>query len=198
MYDFGGGGALKALMLLTRGMANEARKRHRLVGRRVGLLACVALAGGTLLAGCGGGGGTDSGGFTPSQFSAARDALAILGQTAVYDAALKISLTEAEVPTNCVVHLQQTNPLTFRVFLTWEPNQAALGGSVAKNAAGRSYSWLDAVIGTSGVKGDYSFHQGNERTLEELRTQYGDAFSKPVETCLVLQNQRFGLLPAGT
>jgi len=168
------------------------------LGRRVLPLACAAGSSALLLAGCGGGGGgTDSGGFTPKQFSAARDALALLGQTAVYDAALKLSYTQAEVPNNCVVHIEQTNPLSFRVFMTWEPNAEALGGTVQKNAAGRSYSWLDATIGTSGLKGDYSFHQGNEKTLEDLRSHYGDVFSKPVENCLVLQNQRFGLLPAG-
>jgi hypothetical protein len=152
-----------------------------------------------LLAGCGGGGGgVDAGGFTSSQFSAARNALAILGQTSIYDAALKLSYTEAEVPNNCVVHIEQTKPLTFRLFMTWVPNAGALGGTVSKNAAGRAYSWLDAVIGADGLKGDYSFHQGNETTIEALHSHYGDVFSKPVENCLLLQNQRFGLLPAGT
>jgi len=151
------------------------------------------------LAGCGGGGGgTDSGGFTTGEFNAARDVLDQLAQTAVYDTAVKLSYTMAEVPTTCVVHIEQRSPLTFRMFMSWVPNIEALGGDVAHNAAGRSYSWLDATITASGLKGDYSFHQGNEKTLEDLRSHYGDVFQKPVENCLVLQNQKFGLLPAGT
>jgi hypothetical protein len=162
-------------------------------------LACLGVGAAALLAGCGGGGGgVDANGFSSSQFSAARNALAVLGQTSIYDAALKLSYTEAEVPNNCVVHIQQTNPLTFHLFMTWVPNPGALGGTVVQNAAGRSYSWLDAVIGADGLKGDYSFHQGNEQTMEALQSHYGDVFSKPFENCLVLQNQRFGLLPAGT
>jgi hypothetical protein len=160
-------------------------------------LAVIGAFGAIALAGCGGGGGgrVDSGGYTASQFNAARDVLTQLGQTSVYDAALKISYTQAEVPTACVVHIEQRNPLTFKVFLTWVPNQAALGGGPAA-AAQRSYSWLEAVVGAAGLKGDYSFHQGNELTMADLKTHYGDAFSKPVHQCLVLQNQKFGLLPS--
>jgi hypothetical protein len=158
---------------------------------------CVAVA--ALLAGCGGGGGgTDSGGFTQGQFNSARDVLDQLGQTGFYDAALKLSYTEAEVPNNCVVHIDQQSPLTFHIFLSWLPNVENLGGTVQHNAASRAYSWLDAVITSQGLKGDYSFHQGNEQTLQDLRSHYGDVFSKPVENCLVLQNQKFGLLPAGS
>jgi hypothetical protein len=161
-------------------------------------LASVCVAAAALLAGCGGGGGgTDSNGFTTSQFSAARDVLTQLGQTGFYDAALKLSYTQAEVPNNCVVHIQQQSPLTFHIFLSWLPNVSNLGGTVQHNAASRAYSWLDAVITSQGLKGDYSFHQGNEKTLQDLRTHYGDVFSRPVENCLVLQNQKFGLLPAG-
>ena len=47
-----------------------------------------------------------------------------------------------------------------------------------------------------GLKGDYSFHQGNELSMANLKTHYGDAFSKPLHKCLVLQNQKFGLLPS--
>ena len=165
---------------------------------RILRLTVVAICAAALASSCGGGGGgkVDSAGFTASQFNTARDVLTQLGQTAIYDAALKLSLTQAEVPTACLVHLEREQPLTFRIFMTWVPNQAALGGTVQKNAGGRSFSWLDAVIGAQGTKGDYSFHQGNERTLAELKSHYGNVFSKPVEHCLVLQNQKFGLLPA--
>jgi len=163
------------------------------------LVAAGSVAAAALLLGCGGGGGgVDAGGFTKSQFNTARDVLTQLGQTSFYDAALKLSYTEAEAPNNCVVHIDQQSPLTFHVFLSWLPNVQSLGGDVQHNAASRSYSWLDALITADGLKGDYSFHQGNEKTLAELRSHYGDVFSKPVENCLVLQNQRFGLLPAGT
>src|SRR5712691_4032332 len=133
-------------------------------------LAFIGVASAVVLAGCGGGGGgrVDSGGFTASQFDAARNALTLLGQTSIYDAALKLSYTQADVPTACVVHIEQQQPLTFKVFMTWVPNTTALGGGPAA-AAQRSYSWLEAVIGTSGLKGDYSFHQGNELSMADLR-----------------------------
>ena len=154
-------------------------------------LALVAVAAATMLAGCGGSGGVDSGGFTSSQFTAAENALAVLAPTAVYDLALKTSLTFASPPTACVVHIQTASPLTFRVFMTWIPNQSILG-----RGTGRPYAWLSAVIGTAGLQGDYSFHSGNEVTEAALRAQYGDVFNNPVEKCLVLENRHFGLLPA--
>ena len=161
--------------------------------RRTGFLrlALVGVAAATVLAGCGGGGNVDSGGFTPGQFGAAQNALAVLGPTSVYDLALKTSLTFASPPTACVVHIETTTPLTFRVFMTWIPNQSILG-----RGTGRPFAWLSAVIGTNGLQGDYSFHSGNEVTEAALRAQYGDVFNTPVEKCLVLENRRFGLLPA--
>ncbi len=143
-----------------------------------------------LLAGCGAA-KVDAGGFTASQFKAAEQALTILGQTSVYDDALKTSDTEAEVPTTCTVHLEEKNPLTFKVFLTWIPNIADTGkGNL------RAYSWVEAVLGPDGLKQNYSFHAGNETSEAMLQSKYGDAFDKPVEKCLLLQNRQFGLLPA--
>jgi hypothetical protein len=160
-------------------------------------LAAIAGVATLLLAGCGGGGGADANGFTASQRSAARTVLTELGQTSIYDIALKTSLTQAEVPTTCVVHIQSTNPLTFEMFLSWVPNPEALGNQGAGRPSGylRAYSWLQAVVGASGLKGDYSFHSGNELTEAAMRAHYGDVFTKPVANCLVLQNRKFGLLP---
>ena len=142
------------------------------------------------LAGCGSG-ATDQGGFTSGDRKAARNVLALLGQTAVYDAALKISLTDAAVPTTCVVHIETRKPLTFRVFLSWIPSAEAIGGGSV-----RAYAWLDAVMSPGGLSKEHAFHQGNELTLAGLKAHYRDVFSKPVEKCLVLQNQQFGLLPS--
>ncbi len=153
-------------------------------------LVMVGVAAVALLAGCGGG-KVDAGGFTSSQFTAAKNALGVLGPTAVYDNALKTSLTFASPPTNCVVHIESTKPLTFRLFMTWIPDQSKLGKGTE-----RPYSWLSAVIGTNGLKGDYSFHSGNEVSEAALKAQYGTVFDKPVEKCLVLENRRFGLLPS--
>ena len=154
------------------------------------LLIGLALAMVALLAGCGGS-KVDSAGFTASQFKAAETALTFLGQTSVYDDALKTSDTEAEVPTTCTVHLEKKSPLTFKVFLTWIPNIANTGkGNL------RAYSWVEAVLGPDGLKQNYSFHAGNETSEALLESKYGDAFDKPVEKCLLLQNRQFGLLPA--
>jgi hypothetical protein len=46
------------------------------------------------------------------------------------------------------------------------------------------------------LKQNYSFHAGNEASEALLESKYGDAFNKPVEKCLLLQNRQFGLLPA--
>ena len=170
--------------------------RRTIVGAPLGLVA-GAVAAGLLLAGCGGGGGVDANGFTASQRSAARNVLTQLGQTSIYDIALNTSLTQAEVPTTCTVHIEGTDPLTFKMFLTWVPNPDALGYT-AKGSSGyeRAYSWLEAQIGADGLKGDYSFHSGNEQSEAAMRAHYGDAFDKPAAKCLVLQNRKFGLLPA--
>lgn len=172
-------------------MGPDHVRRARLSSRAgASLLACVGVATVALLTGCGGS-KVDSGGFTASQFKAAQQALAFLGQTSVYDDALKTSDTEAEVPTTCTVHLEQKNPLTFKVFLTWIPNIANTGkGNL------RAYSWVEAVLGPDGLKQNYSFHAGNETSEALLQSKYGDAFDKPVEKCLLLQNRQFGLLPA--
>jgi hypothetical protein len=172
-------------------MEADAMKRPDL-SSRVGALVivCAAVATMTLLAGCGGS-KVDSAGFTASQFKAAEQALGFLGQTSVYDDALKTSDTEAEVPTTCTVRLEQKSPLTFKVFLTWIPNIANTGkGNL------RAYSWVEAVLGPDGLKQNYSFHAGNETSEALLQSKYGDAFDKPVEKCLLLQNRQFGLLPA--
>jgi hypothetical protein len=158
---------------------------------RAARLASVGSVIAVFLAGCGGSATADSNGFTPADREAARNALAVLAQTSVYDAALKISLTQAKVPTRCVVHIDQRDPLKFELFMTWVPDPDV----VAKGYL-RSYAWLQAVIGKDGIKGDYSFHQGNELNEADLKAHYGDAFSKPASKCLVLQNRRFGLLPA--
>ena len=160
-------------------------------------LALAALAAGLVLAvsACGSA-PTDKGGFTASEFTDAQKALGALAQTSVYDVALDITETAAEDPTACVVHIETSDPLTFKVFMTWIPNIKNLGGTVAQGAAGRAFSWIRAVIGPDGLQGDYSLHEGNETTLKALEAQYGDAFNRPLEHCLLLQNQAFGLLPS--
>jgi hypothetical protein len=170
--------------------AEAMRRARRSAGLRALLLACAGVSAAALLAGCGSA-KVDSGGFTASQFKAAEQALTFLGQTSVYDDALKTSDTEAEVPTTCTVHLEQKKPLMFKVFLTWIPNIADTGkGNL------RAYSWVEAVLGPDGLKQNYSFHAGNEASEALLESKYGDAFDKPVEKCLLLQNRQFGLLPA--
>lgn len=147
------------------------------------------------LAACGGA-KKDSGGFTSGQFRDAQKALDALAQTSVYDTALDITQTAAEDPTACVVHLESEKPELFRVLMTWKPNPENLGGTVKQGAAARTYSWVIALIGPNGIHGDYSFHEGNELTLQALEAKYGDAFARPVEKCLLLQNDAFGLLPS--
>jgi hypothetical protein len=163
--------------------------------RRGALLAVAASAAAALLlSGCGSS-STFQGGFSASDYTAGQKALATLAQTSVYDAALEITLTAAEDPTACVLHIENHNPLTFKLFMTWIPNPKNLGGTVKQQAAARTWSWIQAVIGPQGLQGDYSFHEGNELSLGALQARYGDAFSQPVEKCLLLQNEAFGLLP---
>jgi hypothetical protein len=153
-------------------------------GVQIGFVAALsALA----LAGCGGG-GKDNGGFTSGDRKAAENVLALLARTAVYTAAVKTSNVQGFPPTACVVHIEKRKPLTFKVFMSWIPNLPPGGVQT------RSYAWLAAVMGPQGLKQDYSFRTGNEPTEVALRTRYKNAFAKPVEKCLVLQNQRFALL----
>jgi hypothetical protein len=174
-------------------MASPMHAPNRRAIALAGLLVFFVL----LVAGCGGA-STDGDGFTSSQRAGAERALSALAETSVYDTALDITQTAAEDPTACQVHIQKTNPLTFEVFMTWVPNVANMGGTVLQQAASRLYSWVRAIITPAGVQGYYSFHEGNDLTLGGLEAQYGDAFAKPSAKCLLLQNDAFGLLPAGS
>jgi hypothetical protein len=139
------------------------------------------------LASCGGGKTElDGGGFSADDREAAQKALAALGQTAVWTTAAKATYTQGFPPTKCVVHIQNRKPITFDVLMTWIP----------KRNANRLYTWLQALIGPDGVKGEYSFDYGNELTKAALESHYDAAFSKPVLNCLVLINRKFALLPA--
>jgi hypothetical protein len=152
-------------------------------------LGLVAVFGAAALAGCGTG-GTDKGGFTAGDRDAAAKVLGLLARTSVYTAARTMSLTQGSPPTECLVHIQTRKPLTFRVFMSWVSQRPP--GKV--NAQARAYSWLEAVMGPQGLKQDYTLRSGNEVTEQALKAQYGDVLSKPVDKCLVLENQRFALL----
>jgi hypothetical protein len=140
-------------------------------------------------AGCGAG-KTDEGGFTRSDRDAAAKVLGLLARTSVYTAAAKMSLTQGHPPTDCFVHIQTRKPLTFRVFMTWVSARPAS----EVEAQARAYSWIEAVMGPKGLKQDYTLRSGNEISETGLRAQYGDVAEKPVDKCLVLENQRFALL----
>jgi hypothetical protein len=141
------------------------------------------------VAGCGGG-ATDEGGFTRNDRDAAAKVLGLLARTSVYTAASKMSLTQGGPPTDCFVHIQTRKPLTFRVFMTWVSARPIS----EVEAQARAYSWIEAVMGPRGLKQDYTLRSGNEVTAAGLRARYGDVTKKPVDNCLVLENQRFALL----
>jgi hypothetical protein len=144
------------------------------------------VASAALLSACGGGRGVDAGGFSAGDRKAARAVLTLLAQTAVYVTATETSYTEGFPPTACAVHIETRKPLTFKVFMSWVPPRGT----------NRTYSWLQAVIAPEGLKQAYSLHFGNEISERDLQAHYGSAFAKPVEKCLVLQNEKFGLLAA--
>jgi len=121
--------------------------------------------------------------------------LALLAHTAFYTAAEKSTYTEGFPPTACVVHIEQRKPLMFRIFMSWVPPLTPAQVE-AQGVNARTYAWLEAVIGPQGIRRDYRFRSGNELTKAALTARYGSVFEKPVERCLVLQNQRFALLPS--
>jgi hypothetical protein len=160
------------------------RPLRRLALLLAGVLSVAALSG------CGGGGTVDKGGFTLDDRNAASKVLSLLAKTSVYTAAMKMSLTQGAPPTDCLVHIQTRKPLTFRVFMAWVSQRP----QSEVEAQARAYSWLDAVMSPEGLKDDYELRSGNETTEAALRAEYGDVASKPVNKCLVLQNQRFGFI----
>jgi hypothetical protein len=152
-------------------------------------LGAAASIGAAALAGCGSS-EVDQGGFTASDRDAAAKVLGFLARTSVYTAARNMTLTQGALPTDCVVHIQSRKPLTFRVFMSWKSTRP-----LAKvQAQARAYSWIDAVMGSAGVKSDYKLGSGNETSEAALLAQYRDVLQKPVERCLLLENQRFALL----
>src|SRR4051812_41096156 len=152
--------------------------------------AVIGVASAAVLAGCGGGTKLDEGHFSASDRQAARTVLGILSRTSVWQAAQRMTLTVSRSPV-CVLHIESAKPLTFKLFMTWIPT-AAQQRTVFEGAP-RAYVWLQAIIGPQGLKRDYSLHLGNERSLKALKSHYGDAFTKPVERCVLLVNGTFGL-----
>jgi hypothetical protein len=149
-------------------------------------LALGALAGAALLAGCGGGGKVDRGGFSAGDRRAAQAALDLLTQTSVKTVAVNLIATVG-VPAACRVHIEARQPLTFKLFMSWIPTRGS----------SRTYAWLQAVIGPDGLKRDYAFHVGNETSAAAVKSHYGTAFAKPYEPCEVTNINTFSLVPFG-
>jgi hypothetical protein len=141
-----------------------------------------------LLAGCGGGSSSvDSSGYSASDRRAANEVLGILARTAVWQAAAQATYTNGSVPAACSLHIVSKDPRKFKLFITWIPAEGL----------NRRYAYLEAVIGPEGLREDYQFRLRYTKTQQELESHYGDAFQKPNRSCLVLENGKFALLPAG-
>jgi hypothetical protein len=145
-------------------------------------VALVGVASVLMLAGCGNSAQLDRGGFTASDRKVAQAVLAGLGETSIPTALLAFTTTAAAAPAVCRVHLESTNPRTFKLFLFWIPNNA--------KAMGTAYTWFEATL-REGVLQD-TFHVGHSdgtaAKAQVLKSHSGDAFSKPVEECQVLMN----------
>jgi hypothetical protein len=152
---------------------------------RVRLAPAVLLVGGAFLAGCGGSAKVDSGGFTAGDRKAAQKALDTLSKTAVLTAAVNLVATVG-VPDACRVHIERRDPLTFKLFMSWIPDEGSL----------RTHAWLQAVIGPDGVKRGYRFRSGYEDTRAAVEARYGNAFQKPSEPCEVTNVNTFYLVPS--
>jgi hypothetical protein len=156
---------------------------------RIGL---AVAAGAVALAGCGESGKLDEGQFSAGDRKAARAVLSTLAQSNLWHIAERTTLMESSSPAACVLHIETAKPLTFKLFMTWIPSAAAQRGVFRGNP--RAYVWLEAVLGREGLQKPSSLHLGNEHSLKELKSHYGDAFTKPVERCVVLADGTFGLL----
>jgi hypothetical protein len=149
----------------------------------------ATLTGGLLIVGCGSGTAVDAGGFSSADLKAANTALSVLAQTSVWNAAAEVTYTNGNLPTSCSFHVARTTPLTFELFITWAPDAA---GGAAPN---RRYAWLEALIGPKGLRSGYFFHLGYASTRSALVSHYGQAYSKPVEKCLIEETGTFALVP---
>jgi hypothetical protein len=168
-------------------------------GRRgVGTVApFLALLGISLaLAGCGGSSGTtDVGGFNASLRSAAQQALANLQFSAIPQT-LNDILTTSQVLANCTVHVLTSSPLTFRLFMDWNPGSHGkdLSTSLGVGQELVRYTWLAAVIPTTS-NASPTFTVGQvpasvpiQEATHQLESHYGPAFEKPLENCELLPN----------
>jgi hypothetical protein len=147
------------------------------------LVVVAALA---ILTACGGGTASREG-----DRQATLTALRILSSSSLWQIATRTTLTQSSQPAACVLHIEKTKPLKFKLFMSWIPT-ATVQRTVFEGQP-RAYVWLRAAITKQGAKPDYSLHLGNERSLEALKSHYGDAFSKPFERCVLLANGAFGL-----
>jgi hypothetical protein len=178
--------------------------------------AAVALA--ATLAGCGTGGGTDSGGLSVADRNAAQSAMDALHTSNIPTQLVNLTATAGLPPAACRVHLVSKNPNTYQVYVFWIPYIGP-----------QSYTWINMSItqdanqdkfhlGTAPtvLPGGVAIGGGNEaappladyntplskygpkqdaKNQQVLMAHAGQAFQKPGGRCQVLMNGYLRLLP---
>ena len=155
------------------------------------LLAVVALAG------CGGGGSVDSGGFTAHDRASAQQSLDLIQRSAVPAALLRLSRAADYPPAACFVHALGTNPATYELFLYWQPYSPYNAYEDSRS----DYIFFDAVVGQT-LSAD-SFHVAYQNSqvsvIDALALdQPKDVMTKPFEKCQLLRNGYVRLAPNPT
>ena len=154
----------------------------------------LAAAAAIVLAGCGGSGGADAGGFTSSLRQSAQQALNNLQYSSV-PTTLAGVVNTPQFLSACTVHVESTKPLVFRLFMEWSPKSTgkALARSESVGEERVRFSWLRVIMPAHSSNTTVNFGQipaklpiGKATRL--LETDAGPAFQKPFESCELLPN----------
>jgi hypothetical protein len=154
----------------------------------------LAAAFATMLAGCGGSGGLDAGGFTSSLRHSAQNALNNLQYSSV-PATLSSIVTTPQSLSACTVHVQSEKPLVFRLFMEWSPKFGGqdLPRSESVGETRIRFSWLQVIMPAHSENTTVNFGQipaslPIDQATRRLETDAGPAFRKPFENCELLPN----------
>jgi hypothetical protein len=147
------------------------------------------------LAGCGGGGHVDQGGFSAHDRVVAQLSLDTLEHTNIPNALISMASAADFPPAACFVHRLTTKPATFEVFVDWQPYNAYN----AYESKRGDYIFVDGTVSADANAAAFhvAYAASSVPALQAFALhQPKDVMTKPFEKCELLQNGYLRLVAA--